>query len=428
MLEAEALRRGAERAQRRLRQRAVVQPADAARALRRRARRSRSPAPLSARSRRSAPSAREQGVDAWYPPGRLPAGLDRAGAGTTPWAPALERLRRARRARRLSAARRRRGAPPLRLADLPRRRLLPGRRDRPAGAARRAGSRRACASAGVEVYETRRSAPVHRAAATSVVAETRARQRARGGGGARHRRRARRLPRHAPPADAHLEPHRDHRAGARRCSSEIGWTGGECITDSRAMIHYFRTTPDGRIAFGWGGGRVVFGARTHGRAERDPGVVARARAPPAAASSPALAGHADRARLGRPDRRLAQPPAGDRRARARHPLRLRLHRPRRRPVAHARPLARLAGARPPTTRRAELALVNPTAAARAARAVALPGRLGHPPRDPAQGGGDGARRASRARSRRASPGSRSASGSTSGGSSAPPVSSDWAFL
>jgi len=49
----------------------------------------------------------------------------------------------------------------------------------------------------------------------------------------------------------------------------IGWTGGECITDSRAMIHYFRTTPDGRIAFGWGGGRIVFGARTTGRAEVD---------------------------------------------------------------------------------------------------------------------------------------------------------------
>ncbi len=51
---------------------------------------------------------------------------------------------------------------------------------------------------------------------------------------------------------------------------EIGWTGGECITDSRAMIHYFRTTPDGRIAFGWGGGRVARGARTYGRAEVDP--------------------------------------------------------------------------------------------------------------------------------------------------------------
>jgi glycine/D-amino acid oxidase-like deaminating enzyme len=55
--------------------------------------------------------------------------------------------------------------------------------------------------------------------------------------------------------------------------SEIGWTGGECITDSRAMIHYFRTTPDGRIAFGWGGGRVAYGSRTQGRAELDPRVV-----------------------------------------------------------------------------------------------------------------------------------------------------------
>jgi glycine/D-amino acid oxidase-like deaminating enzyme len=54
---------------------------------------------------------------------------------------------------------------------------------------------------------------------------------------------------------------------------QIGWTGGECITDSRAMIHYFRTTPDGRIAFGWGGGRVAFHARTHGRAERDPALI-----------------------------------------------------------------------------------------------------------------------------------------------------------
>ncbi len=55
---------------------------------------------------------------------------------------------------------------------------------------------------------------------------------------------------------------------------QIGWTGGESITDLRAMIHYFRTTPDGRIAFGWGGGRVVRGARTDGRAEVDPSVIA----------------------------------------------------------------------------------------------------------------------------------------------------------
>jgi glycine/D-amino acid oxidase-like deaminating enzyme len=56
--------------------------------------------------------------------------------------------------------------------------------------------------------------------------------------------------------------------------SEIGWTGGEGISDARAMIHYFRTTRDGRIAFGWGAGRVVFGARASGRAEVDPHVAA----------------------------------------------------------------------------------------------------------------------------------------------------------
>ena len=53
---------------------------------------------------------------------------------------------------------------------------------------------------------------------------------------------------------------------------EINWTGGECITDSRAMIHYFRTTVDGRIAFGWGGGKIVYGSRLRGRAEVDPKV------------------------------------------------------------------------------------------------------------------------------------------------------------
>ncbi|MDP9227471.1 MAG: FAD-binding oxidoreductase, partial [Actinomycetota bacterium] len=56
---------------------------------------------------------------------------------------------------------------------------------------------------------------------------------------------------------------------------EIGWTGGECITDARAMVHYMRTTPDGRIAFGWGGGRVACGARLHGSTELDPRTVDR---------------------------------------------------------------------------------------------------------------------------------------------------------
>ena len=54
---------------------------------------------------------------------------------------------------------------------------------------------------------------------------------------------------------------------------DIDWTGGECITDARAMVHYTRTTPDGRIAFGWGGGRIAYGARLGGRTELDRGIV-----------------------------------------------------------------------------------------------------------------------------------------------------------
>jgi glycine/D-amino acid oxidase-like deaminating enzyme len=37
---------------------------------------------------------------------------------------------------------------------------------------------------------------------------------------------------------------------------EIGWTGGELISDFRTSLRYFRTTADGRIAFGGGGGRA----------------------------------------------------------------------------------------------------------------------------------------------------------------------------
>jgi glycine/D-amino acid oxidase-like deaminating enzyme len=37
---------------------------------------------------------------------------------------------------------------------------------------------------------------------------------------------------------------------------EIGWTGGELISDFRTSLRYFRTTDDGRIAFGGGGGRA----------------------------------------------------------------------------------------------------------------------------------------------------------------------------
>jgi glycine/D-amino acid oxidase-like deaminating enzyme len=51
---------------------------------------------------------------------------------------------------------------------------------------------------------------------------------------------------------------------------QIGWTGGESITDGRTFVHYFRTTRDNRIAFGWGGGPLAFGARLNGRVEVSP--------------------------------------------------------------------------------------------------------------------------------------------------------------
>jgi len=48
------------------------------------------------------------------------------------------------------------------------------------------------------------------------------------------------------------EPVPDHLA-------EIGWTGGEGIADARFTLHYARTTADGRIALGGGGGRAGWG-------------------------------------------------------------------------------------------------------------------------------------------------------------------------
>ena len=42
---------------------------------------------------------------------------------------------------------------------------------------------------------------------------------------------------------------------------ELGWTGGEGLADARFTLHYLRTTRDGRIAIGGGGGRAGFGGR-----------------------------------------------------------------------------------------------------------------------------------------------------------------------
>ena len=55
----------------------------------------------------------------------------------------------------------------------------------------------------------------------------------------------------------------------------IGWTGGEAIADGRTLLHYFRTTRDGRIAFGWAGGRMGFGACALARLEKDAEVARR---------------------------------------------------------------------------------------------------------------------------------------------------------
>jgi putative aminophosphonate oxidoreductase len=42
---------------------------------------------------------------------------------------------------------------------------------------------------------------------------------------------------------------------------EVGWTGGESITDSRLMVHYHQTTREGRIAIGRGSGALAYLAR-----------------------------------------------------------------------------------------------------------------------------------------------------------------------
>jgi putative aminophosphonate oxidoreductase len=45
--------------------------------------------------------------------------------------------------------------------------------------------------------------------------------------------------------------------------AESGWTAGEAISNCRLMVHYYRTTKDGRVAFGRGGGRLAFGGRVN---------------------------------------------------------------------------------------------------------------------------------------------------------------------
>lgn len=74
--------------------------------------------------------------------------------------------------------------------------------------------------------------------------------------------------------------------------AEIGWTGGESVSNSRLMVDYYRTTTDGRIVFGRGGGALAFGGRFGDRWDAD-----RARAVSTVAALHHLVPAARRARI-----------------------------------------------------------------------------------------------------------------------------------
>lgn len=59
---------------------------------------------------------------------------------------------------------------------------------------------------------------------------------------------------------------------------QIGWTGNEAVTDGRMFLHYFRTTPDGRVLMGSGSGRLEPGGRVGPGVLDDVGAQARAHA------------------------------------------------------------------------------------------------------------------------------------------------------
>jgi glycine/D-amino acid oxidase-like deaminating enzyme len=58
--------------------------------------------------------------------------------------------------------------------------------------------------------------------------------------------------------------------------AEIGWAGGEGVADARFTLHYARTTTDGRIAIGGGGGRAGAGGRIGSAFTHDVGSARRA--------------------------------------------------------------------------------------------------------------------------------------------------------
>ena len=201
-----------------------------------------------------------QGVDAWFRRGGY-LQVSTAPAQDGVWTEAVDACRELE-LEALRAARRRAASPPA--APRPPSAAAPSTRTR--RRCSRRGWRSGCASrllaAGVEIFER---SPVARRLRAARRTASRRGQRRRGScrrRGPRDRRRRRRAG--AAPLRNRLTVTSSHivlTEPVPELLEEIGWTGGECITDCRALINYFRTTPDGRIAFGWGGGRIAMGAR-----------------------------------------------------------------------------------------------------------------------------------------------------------------------
>jgi glycine/D-amino acid oxidase-like deaminating enzyme len=58
--------------------------------------------------------------------------------------------------------------------------------------------------------------------------------------------------------------------------AELGWVGGEGLNDGRMFLHYFRTTPDGRVVLGCGAGPIAFGSRLPASLSQNAAAMARA--------------------------------------------------------------------------------------------------------------------------------------------------------
>ena len=185
-----------------------------------------------------------------------------------------------------------------------------------------------------------------------------------------------RLPRLPPLARGRVEPHRPHGAGpGRHRGARVDGRRGD--RRRRTLVHYTRTTRDGRIVFGWGGGRMGLGDRRSTRLERDADVVARTRES-LVRFFPQLEGREITHAWGGPIDVSPTHIADLREPRPRAP-RLRVHGERRRAVVSRRADPRAARAR--HARRADRAPDRRAAAqALPARAVSLGRRLAHPPR------------------------------------------------